>query len=129
MKQATRFLAQTGYWMALAAISLLTLGCAQLAVAQTTIQVTTTQQGVTDASHCSLQEAIYAAEFESNTALDFTDPDHFYKTGCVLQGDSGPFTVVLQKSAVYSFTASWDRDAHNPFGFTATPIIFTQMTI
>jgi len=128
MKQATSFLAQIGYWIALAAIPLLTLGSTQLAVAQTTIQVTTTRQGVTDASHCSLQEAIYAAEFESNTALDFTDPDHFYKTGCVLQGDSGPFTIALQKT-VYAFTTFWDRDAHNPFGLTATPIIFTNITI
>lgn len=122
-----RFFTQIGYWIALA-IPLFTLGSAQLAVAQTTIHVTTTQQGVTDPAHCSLQEAIYAAEFESNTALNLTDPDRFYTTGCVLQGNSGPFTIVLQK-AVYEFTTSWDRDAHNPFGFTATPIIFTNITI
>ena len=84
------------------AILMLTLGSGQRTSAQTTIQVTTTQQGVTDGSHCSLQEAIYAAEFASNTALNLTDPDRFYTTGCVLQGDSGPFTIVLEKS-VYSF--------------------------
>jgi hypothetical protein len=105
---------------------LLTLGTAQLVVAQTTIEVTTTQQGVTDASHCSLQEAIYAAEFASNTALNLTDPDRFYSTGCQLQGGSPPFTIVLQKK-VYSFNTFWDRDAHNPFGLTATPIIFTDI--
>ena len=97
-------------------------------VAQTTIQVTTTQQGVTDPSHCSLQEAIYAAEFASNTALNLTDPDTFYSTGCELQGGSPPFTIALQKT-VYSFNTFWDRDAHNPFGLTATPIIFTNITI
>jgi len=85
VSRVTRYLAQTGYWIALAAIPLLTLGSAQLAVAQTTIQVTTTLQGVTDTSHCSLQEATHAAEFESNTALNLTDPDRFYKTGCVLR--------------------------------------------
>ena len=128
MSRVARFLTQIGYRIALAATPLLALGSAQLTEAQTTIQVTTTQQGVTDASHCSLQEAIYAAEFASNTALNLTDPDRFYKTGCVLQGDSGPFTIVLQKS-VYSFNTFWDRDAHNPFGLTATPIIFTNITI
>jgi len=116
------------YRIALAATPLLALGSAQLTEAQTTIQVTTTQQGVTDSSHCSLQEAIYAAEFASNTALNLTDPDRFYKTGCVLQGGSPPFTIALQNT-VYSFNVSWDRDAHNPFGFTATPLIFTRMTI
>lgn len=110
------------------AILMLVLGSGQRTSAQTTIRVTTTQQGVTDVNHCSLQEAIYAAEFESNTALNLTDPDRFYKTGCALQGDSGPFTIVLQKF-VYTFTTSWDRDAHNPFGPTATPIIFTNITL
>src|SRR5215467_2621794 len=128
MSRVTRSLAQIGYRIALAAIPLLTLGYAPRIEAQTTIQVTTTQQGVTDSSHCSLQEAIYAAEFASNTALNLTDPDRFYKTGCVLQGGSPPFTIALQNT-VYSFNVSWDRDAHNPFGFTATPLIFTRMTI
>jgi hypothetical protein len=62
MSRVARFLTQIGYRIALAATPLLALGSAQLTEAQTTIQVTTTQQGVTDATHCSLQEAIYAAE-------------------------------------------------------------------
>ena len=128
LSRLARFLTQIGYRIALAATALLALGSAQLTEAQTTIQVTTAQQGVTDASHCSLQEAIYAAEFGSNTALNLTDPDRFYTTGCVLQGASGPFTIVLQKT-VYSFDTFWDRDAHNPFGLTATPIIFANITI
>jgi hypothetical protein len=122
------FLTQIAYRIALAATPLLALGSAQLTEAQTTILVTTTQQGVTDGSHCSLQEAIYAAEFGSNTALNLTDPDRFYTTGCILQGASGPFTIVLQNT-VYSFDTFWDRDAHNPFGLTATPIVFTNITI
>jgi uncharacterized repeat protein (TIGR01451 family) len=128
LSRVTRFLMRISCRVAVAAILLLTLGSAPLVVAQTTIHVTTTQQGVTDASHCSLQEAIYAAEFESNTALNLTDPDRFYQTGCVLEGNSGPFTIVLKKT-VYSFNTFWDRDAHNPFGLTATPIIFTNVTI
>src|SRR4051812_19486791 len=128
VSRVARFFTQTGYRIVFAAVPLLALGSAHLTGAQTTIQVTTTQQGVTDASNCSLQEAIYAAEFASNTALNLTDPDRFYKTGCVLQGASGPFTIVLQKT-VYTFNTFWDRDAHNPFGLTATPIIFTNITI
>jgi hypothetical protein len=42
--------------------------------------------------------------------LDFEDPE------CVLQ------------KTVYSFNAFWGRDAHNLFGLTATPIIFTDIT-
>ena len=128
VSRVARFLTQIGSRIALAATFLLALGSVQLTEAQTTIHVTTTQQGVTDSSHCSLQEAIYAAEFGSNTALNLTDPDRFYATGCVLQGASGPFTIVLQKT-VYSFDTFWDRDAHNPFGLTATPIIFANITI
>ena len=126
--RVARFLAQSNHWTAPVAILMLALGSGQRTSAQTTIQVTTTQQGVTDANHCSLQEAIYAAEFASNTALNLTDPDRFYTTGLVLQGDSGPFTIVLPNS-VYDFTTFWDRDAHNPFGPTATPIIFVDITI
>src|SRR5215471_8527461 len=126
--QLARLFTKIGYRIVLAATPLLALGSAHLTKAQTTIQVTTTQQGVTDPGNCSLQEAIYAAEFASNTALNLTDPDRFYKTGCVLQGASAPFTIVLQKQ-VYTFNTSWDRDAHNPFGFTATPLIFTNITI
>ena len=128
MKSFFKFASVFGHWTALVAILMLMLGSEQRTSAQTTIQVTTTQQGVTDPSHCSLQEAIYAAEFASNTALNLTDPDSFYTSGCVLQGASGPFTIVLQKT-VYSFNTFWDRDAHNPFGLTATPIIFTNVTI
>ena len=128
VSHAVCFLALFGRWTTIVAILMLALGSAQQAVALTTIQVTTTQQGVTDASHCSLQEAIYAAEFASNTALNLTDPDRFYTTGCVLQGSTPPFQIVLQKT-VYSFNTFWDRDAHNPFGLTATPLIFTNIFI
>jgi uncharacterized repeat protein (TIGR01451 family) len=128
ISRITRFLAQIGYRIAFAAIPLLMLGSVQLTLAQTTIQVTTTQQGVTDPNNCSLQEAIYGAELQSNTALNLTDPDRFYTTGCVLQGGGTPFTIVLQNS-VYQFSTFWDRDAHNPFGPTATPLIFADITI
>src|ERR1700722_7818779 len=51
-----------------AAILLATIGFAQRSTAQATITVDTTQQGVTN-GQCSIQEAIYATEFQSNTAI------------------------------------------------------------
>jgi hypothetical protein len=70
---------------------------------------------------------IYAAEFASNTALNLTDPDRFYTTGCELQGNSPPYTIVLQKT-VYSFGTFWDRGAQ-PVRADGDAIIFTDITI
>src|SRR5262245_8079007 len=128
MRQTSSFLARFHQGTLLAAILMLMLGLGQRAAAQTTIQVTTTQQGVTDANNCSLQEAIYAAEFDAQTAVNATDPDSFYTSGCLLQGSGSPFTIVLQNS-VYQFSNFWDGDAHNPFGPTATPIVFVEIII
>ncbi len=59
-----------------------TVGLVERSAAQNTINVTTTLQGITDASHCSLQEAIYSAEFGGAVAIGSTDPDATYSTGC-----------------------------------------------
>ena len=92
LSRAARFLTQIGYRIALAATPLLALGSAPLTEAQTTIQVTTTQQGVTDAGNCSLQEAIYAAEFASNTALNLADPSEaLIGSLCIVQSCLGYF--------------------------------------
>src|SRR6266496_3877719 len=98
------------------------------AVAQNTIYVTTAQQGITDPNNCSLQEAIYSAEFADSTAVNATSPDSFSTTGCVTGSGNGD-TIVLQSGVAYQFSALWDGDAYNPFGPTATPIIFTNLTI
>jgi uncharacterized repeat protein (TIGR01451 family) len=90
------------------------------------IFVTTTQQGITDQFNCSLQEAIYAANFDQAIAIDSTNPDHFYDTGCV--AGSGNDTIVLPAGAVFQMSTIID-DAHNPTGPTATPIVFTNITI
>jgi hypothetical protein len=91
------------------------------------IQVTTTQQGVTNGGLCSLQEAIYSSEFKFNVAIDSTDPDHLYTTGCV--PGSGSDTIELPPGAVFTFDHAWDGDAHNIYGPTATPIIFSSIDI
>jgi hypothetical protein len=110
-----------------AAVLLATIGFAQRSTAQATITVDTTQQGVTN-GQCSIQEAIYATEFQSNTAISQTDPDTPYATGCVGGTGKGD-TIVLPAGAVLKFDHFWDGDAHNIFGPTATPLIISNITI
>lgn len=89
------------------------------------IQVTTTQEGVTNGL-CSLQEAIYSSEFQSNTAIDTSPPDHFYTTGCI--AGSGSDTITLPAGAIFNFDLPWP-DAHNIYGSAATPVIFSSIDI
>jgi hypothetical protein len=118
----------TKEWLlAVAAALLLMVCCAQPGMAQATIQVDTTQQGVTD-GHCSLQEAIYATEFKSNTAIRATPPDSFYNTGCT-PGTGNGDVITLSAGAVFTFDHPWNADSHNSFGPTATPLIFSKITI
>jgi hypothetical protein len=112
-------------WVALLAALILTICGAQPATAAT-IQVTTTQQGVTT-GQCSLQEAIYASEFKSNRAVQWTSPDSFYDTGCT--AGTGDDVIMLTHGAVYPFDRFWDGDSHNYLGPTATPIIVSKITI
>jgi HYR domain len=95
-----------------------------------TIFVTTTAQkvGGVGTGGCSLQEAIYSANFNDNKAIDSTNPDHFITTECVAGSSSGNDTIVLPTGAVFSLSSIID-DAHNPFGPTATPIIFSNIII
>ena len=95
------------------------------AVHAANIQVTTTQEGVTNGL-CSLQEAIYASELQANKALRSTDPDTSYTTGCT--PGSGSDTITLPKGAVFNFDLPW-ADAHNHYGSTATPIVFSSIEI
>ena len=76
---------------------------------------------------CSLQEAIYATEFDADVALDQTDPDDTYFSGCA--DPSGNWNTITLQNVTYQFNQSWDGDAHNAFGSTVTPIIFKAITI
>lgn len=91
------------------------------------IKVDPNTEGNTSGSACSLQEAIYATEFAANVAIDATDPDDTYTTGC--SDASGEWNTIDLPGGALSFTKSWGGDAHNPFGPTATPIIFSTITI
>lgn len=114
-------------WSVLAAALMLTVCIVQRSTAQVTIQVNTIQQGVTN-GQCSLQEAIYSSEFKMNKAVSSTAPDIFYTTGCV-PGTGNGDTIVLPPGAFFTFDHFWGGDSHNPYGPTATPIIFSTVTI
>src|SRR6476619_3833744 len=83
---------------ALAAVLILITCCMQQSSAAT-IHVNTRQQGISDSTHCSLQEAIYASEFKTSTAISSTNPDTAYTTGCT--PGSGNDTIVLDDPGVY----------------------------
>lgn len=63
-----------------------------------------------------------------NKAVSSTAPDIFYTTGCV-PGTGNGDTIVLPPGAFFTFDHFWDGDSHNPYGPTATPIIFSTVTI
>jgi len=132
---------------ALLAFATLTLGPGSTTAATTTagatIYVTTTAQkiGVIGTGGCSLQEAIYSSVLHNSLdggahgiAIDATDPDHFITTECAM-GTGNDDTIVLPSGGVFTFNSTThppgylDGDAHNPYGPTATPIIFSTMTI
>jgi uncharacterized repeat protein (TIGR01451 family) len=91
------------------------------AAAQSTIFVNSATSGT---GGCSLVEAIYAANFDANIALN--DGNNAYVSGC-LPG-SGADTIVLQAGQTYTFDTIVN-DFNNYMGSTATPIIFTDITI
>ena len=94
--------------------------------AKAQVDVSTTKPGNTGGA-CSIQEAIYATEFGANVALDQTNPDDTYYTGC--SDPSGQWNTIVLQNTTYTFSGPWVGDAHNPFGPTATPIIFKNITI
>jgi hypothetical protein len=116
-----------GQQIAVAVVLILTMCFAQRSTAEAaTIQVNTTQQGVTS-GQCSLQEAIYASEFKANKAIASTDPDTVYTTGCT--AGTGNDMIVLPAGAVFTFDHFWEGDSQNIYGPTATPLIFSKITI
>src|SRR5205814_4812713 len=104
------------------------------------IYVTTTVQKIGEIASggCSLQEAIYSSVLHQSVtdangiahgiAIDATDPHHFITTDCV-PGTGNGDTIVLPSGGVFNLNKYLDGDAYNPYGPTATPIIFSTMTI
>ena len=138
--------------VALASVSVILLASSFEAQAPATassgarIYVTTTTQkiGGIGTGGCSLQEAIYSSVLHSSffanyfgghgIAIDATDPDHFIATDCVAGTGNGD-TIVLPSGGMFTFKSTThppgylDGDAYNPYGPTATPIIFSTVTI
>ena len=119
-------------WVVLVTILFGMLGLAQPGAAQTgaVIFVTTTVDKISSTGGCSLQEAIYSANLDNNIAVDSINSDgsdHFITTGCV--AGSGNDTIVLPTNAVFPLSSIVAADSHNPFGPTATPIVFSNITI
>jgi hypothetical protein len=95
-----------------------------------TIRVTTTVQGDSrglgpnGTNLCSLAEAIYAANTRTNRALGTTVT--LYTSRC--ETGSGHDTIVLTNAA-YSVPAFVHAIQHSRYGPTATPVIFSNITI
>ena len=102
------------------------------------IYVTTPDPGIGTGA-CSLQEAIYSSvlhdtlDGKHGIAIDATDPDHFITTACVI--GEGNDTIVLPTKGTLKLQGELqpygyvDGDAYNPYGPTATPLIFSTITI
>ena len=114
--------------IAIAALLMAVVALAQPSAAATNlIHVTTTVQGdsrTQGSGLCSLTEAIFAANTDSNQALD--PSGNLYTSGC--EPGSGNDTIVLQ-NAVYSMTDFEHNIQHSRYGPTATPVIFSNITI
>jgi uncharacterized repeat protein (TIGR01451 family)/CSLREA domain-containing protein len=91
------------------------------------IQVTTTDQEVNSDGDCSLQEAIYAANFDDNVAIDPYDlSGPRIPTGCT--PGNGDDTIVLAPNAVYQMIGVVE-DQFSVAGLSANPDITSTITI
>ena len=118
-------------WWRLTVVALLLglIGGTQTAVAGPTnlIHVTTTVQGDSRPQGpglCSLTEAIFAANTHTNQALDSSATQ--YTSGC--ETGTGNDTIVLTDD-VYPMTDFNHNIQHSRYGPTATPVIFSNITI
>src|SRR5215475_8185873 len=93
------------------------------------IFVTTLQQKVGGPGGCSLQEAIYSANQDSNvfSAFDASGAPILVTSACA--SGSGDDVIVLPTGGVILLMNSIVDDANNPTGPTATPIITSNITI
>ncbi|HEV3201526.1 MAG TPA: hypothetical protein VGZ73_26685, partial [Bryobacteraceae bacterium] len=115
------------YWPLLAIP--LALALAEREAQAVNIYVTNLQQKIDGKGGCSLQEAIYSANLRTNQAVDHINADgsdNLITTQCV--PGTGNDTIVLPVGATFMMT-TFVQDAHNYLGPTATPLIFSNITI
>jgi hypothetical protein len=91
-----------------------------------TIYVTTTNQEINTDAQCSLQEAIYAANRDDNTAPNPSNPSLSLFTGC--RPGSGDDTIYLPRNAVFTY-ADPITDQANFMGPAANPVITSTIDI
>src|SRR6266487_4411004 len=113
------------------AILVLTLSMVCLGVREATsavIPVTTVEQKISATGGCSLQEAIYSANFDNNIAISGYSGSTpvVIVTQCV--PGNGDDIIVLPAGALMQLSKIVD-DANNPTGPTATPIVTSNITI
>jgi len=92
------------------------------------IPVTAVQQKISDAGGCSLQEAIYSANFDDNVAISGYSGSTPVEVVTQCVPGSGDDVIVLPAGALLQLSNIID-DADNPAGTTATPIITSNITI
>ncbi len=123
------------YWRTAVPAALLALLLAGVdTAAGAIIPVTTTEQKISDVSDttkpgCSLQEAIFSANRDENTAISKYNTNGTpvtVTTSCVR--GSGDDTIVLPVGALFLLNKIVD-DADNIVGPTATPVITSNITI
>jgi hypothetical protein len=114
-------------WSVRGIVVFFTLYALAIPASAAVIHVTTTQQGI-GVRGCSLQEAIYSANFDKNVAISEIEPDgpHFVATRC--EPGNGDDVIVLPAGQTLQMSAIV-HDAYNPHGPTATPIVYTNITI
>jgi hypothetical protein len=114
---------------AAAALSLMSTGLVLAPVVRAggVITVNEAAQEFNSDGDCSLQEAIYAANLDSNEAPDPADlTGATITTGCA--AGSGDDTIQLARGVTYSMTHVID-DAINEMGPTATPVVTSTIVI
>jgi hypothetical protein len=106
------------------------LGPGSLTASGAIIYVTTLEDKISSTGGCSLKEAIYSANFDSNLAIsgydDTTNTPRVITTQCV--PGSGDDIIVLPVGQVLQLNFPV-LDADNPMGSTATPMITSNITI
>jgi len=142
LRARTSTLSRRYLWVRRGLVLLLMLAGLDRCATAAIIFVTTTQQKVNATGGCSLQEAIYSANFDDNIAIDPSTPLIYDAGGddnCLVDGSgsllhtqcvpgSGDDVIVLPAGAVLQMTDIL-YDPHNYTGLTATPLIFTNVTI
>jgi uncharacterized repeat protein (TIGR02543 family) len=114
-------------------ILLLRLGSPGRTSAQTgaLIFVTSLEDKISSTGGCSLEEAIYAANLNSNMvpdSLEDNGSEHLTSTQCVPGSADGTDIIVLPAGAVFLLDHPI-LDIHNPFGPTGTPPVTSSIRI